>query len=261
MKRVFFFIMMIVYSIQTYADGLEGQYQGWEEAISEIRVNIKKTNVYVLEIYFVDQNGINIYATSSSIIKPNSFNSIEISLVNKIRIQGESPDLPDGGFLCFSADNGKVDYIELIMGLEHYYLERSKSIQEGKTSTNRNTYNSTNYNKQQEERVPNISVTFGRKGGWTYRLNSNGTFSYHNYTTDSKGNKKNDISITHGTYFMTKGYRDATGKYGGYTVHFRYENGKQEIAHLRYEGNRAVLISKIYGGVGKRNEEMVGEYY
>jgi len=383
---------MIVYSIQTYADGLEGQYQGWEEAISEIRVNIKKTNTYILEIYFLDQNGINIYEASSLMIKPNSPNAIKISLVNKVRIKGESPDLPDSGCLCFSAVNGMVDNIELIMGVEHYYLERSKSIHQKNTSTkkepyvtihkvwidhgvskndldgivihaeltahgikghslkgiayfyddkknklmqrensyrtfdgqvcshaisshvdyddshysdfqifmpyshlplktgnqtyyvlvdfidcvtdrflshNRNyvsfvgngiyNYQNSNSKKPEEERIPNISATFGRKGGWTYRLNLNGTFHYHNYTTDNYGRKIKDVSITHGTYFITKGYRSGTYEYGGYTVHLRFENGKQEIAHLRYEGNRAVLISNFYGGVGKRNEEMVGE--
>lgn len=252
--------MIIFCSIQTYADGLEGQYQGWENAISEIRVNIKKTNTYLLYIYFIDQNGINIYATSSSKMKPNSFNSIEFSLVTKAQTNGEGLNLHDGGVLCFSADNGKVNDIELIMGTEHYYLERCKSIQQEKTSTNRNTYNSTNYENPREERAPNISATFGRKGGWTYQLNLNGTFSYHNYTTDSYGRKTKDISITHGTYFITKGYRYGTYEYGGYTVHFRYENGKQEIAHLRYEGNRAVLISKVSGGVGKRNEQIFDNY-
>lgn len=103
---------------------------------------------------------------------------------------------------------------------------------------------------QNEERLPNISATFGLNGEWVFELRSNGSFSHHKFETGLYGRKTKEISVTHGTYKIMK------DEYGRRIVYLYYENGNEKKALLKYERDRAILSYPFPTGISTRYTEM-----
>ncbi len=90
-------------------------------------------------------------------------------------------------------------------------------------------------------RIPNITVTFGLNGEWTFSFSSNGTFrsrewiGYHGrFDTQYMKN----ISTYSGTYYITE---DSSGFK---TIYLRYGNGNEKTAILSYNiGNARAKLS------------------
>lgn len=95
------------------------------------------------------------------------------------------------------------------------------------------------------ERLPNISVTVGQQGNWTYRFYSNGTFEKHEFTKNSYGRIIEDKGVKTGTYYIMK------NEYGSKQVYLRYSTGYEQRGTLRYESGRVVFSTK-----DMRHEEM-----
>lgn len=89
-----------------------------------------------------------------------------------------------------------------------------------------------------DERLDNISATFGISGEWSFILYSNGTFEsreWYGYNGRYDTRYMKDITTSSGTYYITM------NENGARIVHFRFRNGKEKNGFLRYKNRGAEL--------------------
>ena len=101
-------------------------------------------------------------------------------------------------------------------------------------------------NSSSDERLENISATFGISGEWSVVLYSNGTFEsrdWYGYHGHYDTNYMKDITTSSGTYYITR------NENGARIAHFRFRNGKEKNGFLRYN-NRGAELS--YAGMTHR---------
>lgn len=93
-------------------------------------------------------------------------------------------------------------------------------------------------NNDSEERLANISATFGVDGEWSFVLYSDGTFEsrdWYGYNGHYDTRYMKDITTSSGTYYITR------NENGSRIVHFRFRNGREKNGFLRYKNRGAEL--------------------
>lgn len=263
MKKFFLLFLLFTCHVQIFAQDISGTWSSRLTNEPNLSVSVAKNSqgIYLLSVSY---NG---YVASfiESKREQEVISNQEIEHNILFDCSGNNkPELFKEGLILtyYSRANGDIPN-EINIGCRdfQYRYERWNlfRIQEKSYTTN-NSYSSSNNkssnvtlnnnNITQEERVPNITATFGLNGEWVFELRSNGSFSHHKFEIGLYGRKTKEISITHGSYKIMK------DDYGRRIVYFYYENGNVKKALLKYERDRAILSYPFPAGISTRYTEM-----
>ncbi len=241
MKRLYIIYVMclltLLVSAQTYVDlGLpsgtkwkknnEAGYYTFEQAINQFGQNLPSVSQLKELKEMCSWNWV---GDGYDVFGPNG-EKIFLPLTGAYEPGRVSLSSPSAGAIWSSSANWVLVFndenIQVTDGLESYIRIPIRLVMNGSYSYNESgSYNSS---------CPNISLTVGQDGNWTYRFYKNGTFEHRTFDCGKWGENVRNISVSKGTYTLDC-------KSEGKNVYLTYDNGYTKRCWIYYESGRAVL--------------------